>query len=84
MVRPTPAEIATCGHRGREAGGDAARRRTRIMAWLRRFLRDEKGLETVEYAIIAALITIAAITALTTLGTNLAARFSDLATKVAP
>ncbi len=46
---------------------------------LGRFVREEKGLETVEYAIVAALITVAAITAITAVGTNVATMFTNLA-----
>ena len=49
-----------------------------MKAMIKRFLSDEKGLETVEYALIAALITIAAIVAIGTVGQNVAARFGDL------
>jgi Flp pilus assembly pilin Flp len=46
------------------------------------FLNDEKGLETVEYAVIAALITGAAIVAITALGTQVAAKFNQLVTSL--
>lgn len=49
---------------------------------LKRCVRDERGLETVEYAIIAALITGAAIIAITSLGTAVAAKFNDLVSKL--
>ena len=45
-----------------------------------RFLNEEHGLETVEYAVIAALITGAAIVAITALGTQVAAKFNSLVT----
>jgi Flp pilus assembly pilin Flp len=45
-----------------------------------RFLNEEAGLETVEYAVIAALITGAAIVAITALGTKVAAKFNLLVT----
>lgn len=56
------------------------------MEQLKKFWSDEQGLETVEYAIMAGLIVIGAIIAITTVGTNVAARFGDLgnATSVAP
>ena len=47
-----------------------------------RFLHEEAGLETVEYAVIAALITGAAIVAITALGTQVAAKFTDLVSKL--
>jgi pilus assembly protein Flp/PilA len=47
------------------------------------FLRDEQGLTMVEYAVAGGLVTLAAVTAFTTLGTNIAAKITDLATTVA-
>ncbi len=49
---------------------------------LKMFVRDERGLETVEYAIIAALITGAAILAITNLGGSVATKFTDLVSKL--
>ncbi len=46
----------------------------------KRFWRDEQGLETVEYAIIAALITLAAITAIGVVGTQVGLKFTELGT----
>ena len=45
---------------------------------VKRFVKDERGLETVEYAIIAALITIAAIGTITAVGTQVDVRFGEL------
>lgn len=42
---------------------------------LGRFARDQKGLETVEYAVMAALLTSAAILAISGLGAKVAADF---------
>ena len=47
-----------------------------------RFLNEEQGLETVEYAVIAAMITGAAIVAITALGTQVAAKFNQLVTAI--
>ena len=49
---------------------------------LKRFLRDETGLELSEYAVAAALVALAVITAFTTLGTNIGAKVTELGTKV--
>ena len=49
---------------------------------LKSFLTNEQGLETVEYAVIAALITGAAIVAITALGTAVAAQFNILVGKL--
>jgi len=45
---------------------------------MRRFVRDERGLETVEYAIIAALITLAAIATITSVGFLVNQKFVEL------
>jgi len=47
------------------------------------FLRDEEGLTMVEYAVAGGLITLAAVTAFTTLGTNVSTKITDIANKVA-
>ena len=47
-----------------------------------RFLNDEEGLETVEYAVIAALITGASIVAITSVGTKVAAKLNTLVTQL--
>mgnify|MGYP001140057567 CR=1 FL=1 len=49
---------------------------------IKRFISDEQGLETVEYAVIAALITLAAIATITSVGVLVEQKFSDLATKL--
>ena len=48
----------------------------------RRFMQDETGLELSEYAVAAALVALAVITAFTTLGTNIGAKITNLATKI--
>ena len=48
----------------------------RLMA---KIYKDEGGATSIEYALIAALIAIAAILAMTTIGANLANTFNDLA-----
>lgn len=49
---------------------------------LKRWIRDDRGLETVEYAIIAALVTGGAILAITALGNSVAAKFNTLVTTI--
>jgi pilus assembly protein Flp/PilA len=44
------------------------------------FLKDEKGATAIEYGLIAALISVAAIVAMTNLGQNLSTTFSNVAT----
>ena len=51
---------------------------------VKKFVKDERGLETVEYAIIAALITIAAIGMIATVGQDVLARFTDLHNNLQP
>ncbi|MGA8707755.1 MAG: Flp family type IVb pilin [Steroidobacteraceae bacterium] len=47
------------------------------------FMRDEDGLTMVEYAVAGSLVTLAAVGAFTTLGTNVTTKITDLATAVA-
>ena len=46
---------------------------------LRRFVRNEEGMETVEWAVLAALIVAGLIGAITALGTNVLSAFNKLA-----
>jgi len=45
-----------------------------------KFIKDEDGIETIEYALIAALIAIAAIVAARWLGTEVSQTYSNVAT----
>jgi pilus assembly protein Flp/PilA len=45
-------------------------------------IKNESGVTAIEYALIAALIAVAAIAAFTLVGTNLSSTFSYIATKV--
>jgi pilus assembly protein Flp/PilA len=47
-----------------------------------RFLKDESGATAIEYGLIAALIAVVIITAVTTVGTNLRTKFNNIATAV--
>jgi Flp pilus assembly pilin Flp len=49
---------------------------------MRRFLKDESGLELSEYAVAAALVTLAVIVAFTTLGTNINGVIGNLAGRI--
>ena len=49
---------------------------------LSNLVRDESGVTAIEYALIAALIAVAAIAAFTLVGTNLSTVFSTIANKV--
>jgi pilus assembly protein Flp/PilA len=47
-----------------------------------RFVRDESGATAIEYGLIAALIAVVIITALTSIGTNLTAKLNTVATNL--
>ncbi len=49
---------------------------------LKRFLNDETGLELSEYAVAAALIALAAVTAFSGLGTTIKSAIENLGTKI--
>lgn len=46
---------------------------------IRKLIKDEAGVTAIEYGLIAALIAVAAITAMNTLGGSLTTLFSDIA-----
>jgi len=54
-------------------------RRTRLRTLLTNLLKDESGVTAIEYALIAALIAVAAITAMTLVGTSLTGTFNKVA-----
>ena len=58
------------------------KRRIQLRAFLSDLIRDESGVTAIEYALIAALIAVAAIAAFTLVGTNLSSTFSTIAGKV--
>lgn len=49
---------------------------------IKKFLRDETGLELSEYAVAAALVALAAVVAFQTLGTNIGTKINELAGKI--
>lgn len=49
---------------------------------LKTIVTDESGATAIEYGLIAALVAVAAITALTTLGSNLTATFNSVSSKL--
>jgi len=49
---------------------------------MRRFLKDETGLELSEYTVAAALVTLAVIVAFTSVGTNINGVITNLASKI--
>jgi pilus assembly protein Flp/PilA len=50
------------------------------MTFFKNLVRDEQGATAIEYGLIAALIAVAAITAMTSLGENLSATFQEVNT----
>jgi len=52
------------------------------MKTFKKFLRNESGATAIEYGLIASLIAVAAITAMTTVGTNLSGTFSNVSSKL--
>ena len=55
------------------------------MTSIKRFLNDESGATAIEYGLIAALVAVAIITAVTTLGDNITATFDSISDElVAP
>lgn len=52
------------------------------MSTFNRLLKDESGATAIEYGLIASLIAVAIITGATTLGSNLANTFTNLAAKM--
>jgi len=53
------------------------------MNMINRFLRDESGATAIEYGLIACLIAVVIISAVTSVGTKLKAVFNEVATKLA-
>jgi pilus assembly protein Flp/PilA len=53
-----------------------------IMPLFRRFFQDQSGVAAIEYGLIAALVAVVTIGAVTTLGTNLSAKFQAVADKL--
>jgi pilus assembly protein Flp/PilA len=53
------------------------------MKFFNKLLRDEQGATAIEYGLIAALIAVAAISAMSTLGDELEGTFSDVSTELA-
>ncbi len=53
------------------------------MKLFNKLLRDEQGATAIEYGLIAALIAVAAITAMTSLGDQLSATFSSVSSAMA-
>lgn len=54
------------------------------MTFFKNLVRDEQGATAIEYGLIAALIAVAAITAMTALGSNLSGTFTNVSNKMQP
>ncbi|MBY0343946.1 MAG: Flp family type IVb pilin [Sphingomonadales bacterium] len=54
------------------------------MTCFKKFVRDEQGATAIEYGLIAALIAVAAITAMTSLGGTLSGTFANVDAKMQP
>ena len=52
------------------------------LRWITKLARDERGGEVLEYALIAGLIVVAAIAAITTVGSKVLARWTSLSNSV--
>jgi pilus assembly protein Flp/PilA len=53
-----------------------------VLDLISRLLRDDHGVTAIEYALIASLIAVAAVTVMGTVGTNLNATFSKVASSL--
>jgi len=56
----------------------------KLISIMARFIRDDRGMETVEWAILAALITAGIVTAITTLGAHVQTAFTTLSNNTTP
>ena len=54
-----------------------------VLSALTRFLRDERGATAVEYGLLTALVSVAIMSTLSALGTNLSSTFSTASTELA-
>ena len=53
-----------------------------MVATFRKLINDESGATAIEYGLIAALVSVVLIAALTSLGTSLGAKFNAISTKL--
>ncbi len=53
-----------------------------IMAFIKKLIRNNKAATAIEYGLIAALIAVAAITAMTAVGTNVGKTFNNVKNKL--
>jgi pilus assembly protein Flp/PilA len=55
---------------------------TYIRCIIREYVRDERGATAIEYGLIAALVAVAAVTAMSTLGTKLTSTFTAVSSSL--
>jgi pilus assembly protein Flp/PilA len=67
---------------GVHGGGVSGHRRTRMFATLVKLWNNEDGATAIEYGLIAALIAVAAISAMQLVGTSLTSTFNNVASKL--
>ncbi|HEY8032818.1 MAG TPA: Flp family type IVb pilin [Methylocella sp.] len=77
-IPETPMQIAGLEFLGNRDSGDSIMRNL-----FRRFADDQSGVTAIEYGLIAALIAVVIITAVTTVGTDLSATFNSIASALA-
>ena len=53
-----------------------------LLSGVKKFMVNEEGIETVEYAIVAGLVVIAAVVAITALGTKVSASYGTVTSKL--
>jgi len=53
-----------------------------VLSLVSRLVKDESGVTAIEYALIASLIAVAAVTVMGTIGTNLSGTFSKVASSL--
>jgi pilus assembly protein Flp/PilA len=53
-----------------------------VLSLISRLVKDESGVTAIEYALIASLIAVAAVTVMGTVGTNLSGTFSKVASSL--
>jgi pilus assembly protein Flp/PilA len=53
-----------------------------VLGLVSRLIRDERGVTAIEYSLIGALISVAAVSFITTIGTDLSATFNTVAGKL--
>jgi pilus assembly protein Flp/PilA len=70
---PLKAELKTSNHQPNSKGANKM---------IKRFLRDETGLELSEYAVAAALVALAAVAAFQLLGSNIGTKINSLANTI--